>query len=211
MNLWKNYKTVVSDVFPDIEFVERHAEWTSDKNVNLTADLYKGDHIIKSRQIEIWDDKSCSIHNKIIYPKTGSNLPCFGMDLMGMSDKRVVIVFDFQHPVEKYLFYTPELPKSEGTYRFFEAGNHFSDNIVVRYCKPDEVDEYLPLFEKYLRFYKNMLDENQPTGNDTSEYIDFDKYMIRLDPISGYLSNRFGKEKSQTLIKEFFFSYATHS
>ena len=56
-----------------------------------------------------------------------------------------------------------------------------------------------------------MLDENQPTGNDTSEYIDFDKYMIRLDPISGYLANRFGKEKSQTLIKEFFFSYATHS
>ena len=211
MNLWKNYKTVVSDVFPDIEFVERHAEWTSDKGVNLTADLYKGDHIIKSRQIEIWDDKSCSIHNNIIYPKTGSNLPCFGMDLMGMSDKRVVIVFDFQHPVEKYLFYTPELPKSEGTYRFFEAGNHFSDNILVRYCKPDEVDEYLPLFEKYLRFYKNMLDETQPTGTDTSEYIDFDKYMIRLDPISGYLSNRFGKEEAHTLIKEFFFSYATHS
>ena len=109
------------------------------------------------------------------------------------------------------MFYTPDLPKSEGTYRFFEAGNHFSDNIVVRYCKPDEVDEYLPLFEKYLRFYKNMLDENQPTGTDTSEYIDFDKYMIRLDPISGYLSNRFGKEEAHTLIKEFFFSYATHS
>ena len=211
MNLWKNYKTVVADVFPDIKFVKRHAEWTSDKNVNLTADLYKGDHIIKSRHIEIWDDKSCSIHNNIIYPKTGSNLPCFGMDLMGMSDKRVVIVFDFQHPAEKYLFYTPELPKSEGTYRFFEAGNHFSDNIVVRYCKTDEVDEHLPLFEKYLRFYKNMLDENQPTGTDTSEYIDFDKYMIRLDPISGYLSNRFGKEEAHTLIKEFFFSYATHS
>ena len=28
-----------------------------------------------------------------------------------------------------------------------------------------------------------MLDEHQPTGNDTSQYIDFDKYMIRLDPI----------------------------
>jgi hypothetical protein len=133
------------------------------------------------------------------------------MDLMGMSDKRVVIVFDFQHPVEKYLFYTPDLPKVEGTYRFFEAGNHFSDNLVVRYCKPDEVDEHLPLFEKYLRFYKNMLGENKPIGNDTSEYIDFDEYMIRLDPISGYLANRFGKEESQTLIKEFFFSYATHS
>ena len=208
MDLWKNYKATVAKIFPDIEFVKRHAEWTNKKGVNLTADLYSGEHLIKSRQVEIWDDKSCSIHNNIIYPKTGSNLPCFGMDLMGMTDKRVVIVFDFQHPVENYLFYTPELPKVEGTYRFFEAGNHFSDNLVVRYCKPDEVDEYLPLFEKYLQFYKNMLNEHQPIGTDTTQYVDFDRYMIRLDPISGYLSNRFGKEKSQKLIKEFFFSYA---
>ena len=99
-------------------------------------------------------------------------------------------------------------PKVEGTYRFFEAGNHFSDNLIVRYCKPDEVDEYLPLFTKYLQFYKDMLNEHQPTGTDTDQYNDFDKYMIRLDPISGYLSSRFGKEQSQTLIKEFFFSYA---
>jgi hypothetical protein len=119
------------------------------------------------------------------------------MDLMGMSDKRVVIVFDFQHPVENYLFYTPELPKVEGTYRFFEAGNHFSDNLIVRYCKPDEVDEYLPLFTKYLQFYKDMLNEHQPTGTDTDQYND-----------SGYLSSRFGKEQSEILIKEFFFSYA---
>jgi hypothetical protein len=43
---------------------------------------------------------------------------------------------------------------------------------------------------------------------DTSLYHDFDKYMIRLDPISGYLSSAFGKEESEKLIKEFFFSYA---
>ena len=208
MDLWKNYKATVANIFPDIKFVQRHAEWTNDKGVNLTADLYRGEHIIKSRQIEIWDNKSCSIHNNIIYPKTGSNLPCFGMDLMGMSDKRVVIVFDFQHPVEKYLFYTPDLPKVEGKYRFFEAGNHFSDNLIVRYCKPDEVDEHLPLFTKYLQYYKDMLEDHQPTGVDTSQYTDFDKYMIRLDPISGYLSNAFGKEESEKLIKEFFFSYA---
>ena len=172
MDLWKNYKAAVANIFPDIKFVQRHAEWTNDKGVNLTADLYSGEHIIKSRQVEIWDNKNCSIHNNIIYPRTGSNLPCFGMDLMGMSDKRVVIVFDFQHPVEKYLFYTPDLPKVEGKYRFFEAGNHFSDNLVVRYCKPDEVDEHLPLFTKYLQYYKDMLEDHQPTGVDTSQYTD---------------------------------------
>ena len=48
----------------------------------------------------------------------------------------------------------------------------------------------------------------RPTGTDTSEYKDFDSYMIRLDPISGYLSSSFGKEESEKLIKEFFFSYA---
>ena len=208
MNLWKNYKAAIDKIFPDIKFVSRHAKCTNDKDVNLTADLYSGKHLIKSRQVEIWDNKSCSIYNNILYPRTGANLPCFGMDLMGMNDKRVVIVFDFQHPVEKYLFYTPDLPKVEGTYRFFEAGNHFSDNLIVRYCKPDEVDEHLPLFKKYLQYYKDMLDENQPIGTDTTQYVDFDRYMIRLDPISGYLSNRFGKEKSQKLIKEFFFSYA---
>tara|TARA_B100000614_G_scaffold21950_1_gene17481 strand:+ start:1213 stop:1851 length:639 start_codon:yes stop_codon:yes gene_type:complete len=210
-DLWVNYKATVAELFPDIQFVQRHAEWTNKKGVNLTADLYKGQHFIKSRQIEIWDNKSCTIHNNIIYPKTGANLPCFGMDLMGMSDKRVVLVFDFQHPVENYLFSTDKLPKATGTYRFFEPGNHFSENIYVRYCKPEEVDDHLPMFRKYLEVYKEMIDEHKPTGEDTTQYHDFDDYMIRLDPISGYLSNRFGKEQAETLIKEFFFSYANQN
>ena len=210
-DLWVNYKATVAELFPDIQFVQRHAEWTNKKGVNLTADLYKGQHFIKSRQIEIWDNKSCTIHNNIIYPKTGANLPCFGMDLMGMSDKRVVLVFDFQHPVENYLFSTDKLPKATGTYRFFEPGNHFSENIYVRYCKPEEVDDHLLMFRKYLEVYKEMIDEHKPTGEDTTQYHDFDDYMIRLDPISGYLSNRFGKEQAETLIKEFFFSYANQN
>ena len=53
-----------------------------------------------------------------------------------------------------------------------------------------------------------MIDNAKPTGIDTSLYKDFDSYMIRLDPISGYLSSSFGKEESEKLIKEFFFSYA---
>ena len=53
-----------------------------------------------------------------------------------------------------------------------------------------------------------MIDKAQPTGTDTSVYKDFDSYMIRLDPISSYLSHQFGKDQSEKLIKEFFFSYA---
>ena len=46
MDLWKNYKATVAKIFPDVEFVKRHAEWTNKKGVNLTADLYSGEHLI---------------------------------------------------------------------------------------------------------------------------------------------------------------------
>ena len=206
-NLWDGYKEAVFNTFPDMVFLNNHTTWKNKRGVNLTADLYTGKHFIKSRHVDIWDDK-LNIHNNIIYPKTGSNLPCFGMDLMGFSEKKVIIVFDFQLPVENYLLKVPPLPQTTETYRFFEKGNHFSDNIFVRYCDMEHVNTYLPTFKYYLSLYKEMIDKAQPTGTDTSEYKDFDSYMIRLDPISGYLSSSFGKEESEKLIKEFFFSYA---
>ena len=206
-DIWKNYRSAVFETFPDMQFEKQHVQWTNKKDVHLTADLYSGQYFIKSRHVDIWDDK-LNIHNNVIYPKTGHNLPCFGMDLMGFFEKKVIIVFDFQHPVEKFLFSVPDLPKAEGTYRFFEPGNHFSENIFVRYCEMSQVDTYLPTFKYYLSLYKEMIEKAKPTGTDTSLYKDFDSYMIRLDPISGYLSNAFGKEESEKLIKEFFFSYA---
>ena len=206
-DLWAGYKSAVFDTFPDLKFEKQHESWTNKRGVNLTADLYSGKYFIKSRHVDIWDDK-LNIHNNVIYPKTGHNLPCFGMDLMGFFEKKVIIVFDFQHPVENYLLDVPPLPKTEETYRFFEPGNHFSNNIFVRYCEMSQVDTYIPTFKYYLSLYKEMIEKAKPTGMDTSLYHDFDKYMIRLDPISGYLSNAFGKEESEKLIKEFFFSYA---
>ena len=47
----------------------------------LKSKLYSGDHILKSRETII-DDGKTKIYNNIVYPKTGENLPCFGMDLM---------------------------------------------------------------------------------------------------------------------------------
>ena len=174
--------------------------------MSLQAKTYSHPNLIKSREVEIWNDK-CSIYNNILYPKTGSNLPCFGMDLMGFNEKKVIIVFDFQHPVEKYLFSVDGLPKAEKDYRFFEKGNHFSENIFVRYCKMEEVNAYLSIFKEYLTKYKDMLELEKPTGNDTSFYEDFDAYMTRLDPVSGFLTGKFGKEKAESLVNEFLFTY----
>ena len=186
-NLWKNYRDVLWETFPDFQRQPIWADWTGKKGTRLTAQVYTHEHFIKAREVDIWDDTT-SVYNNILYPKTGSNLPCFGMDLMGFNENRVIIVFDFQHPVENYLYEVESLPKAEKEYRFFEMGNHFSKNIYVRYCKASEVDDYLPMFKTYLLWYKHIIEEAQPSGLDATEtYRDFDAYMTRLDPVGGYL------------------------
>ena len=206
MNIWSNYKKVLHETFPLHNAAGSvWAQWEG-KGTSLLARTYTNQYFIKAREVEIWDDRSC-IYNNIIYPKTGSNLPCFGMDLMGFFEKKVIIVFDFQHPTENYLFSVDGLPKGKGDYRFFEPGNHFSENIYIQYCTMSEVDDYLGMFTEYLLKYKEMVDEAKPTGIDTSVYKDFDTYMTKLDPVKGYLSGKFGAEKSESLVNDFLFSY----
>ena len=206
MNIWSNYKKVLHETFPlHNASGSVWAQWEG-KGTSLLARTYTNQYFIKAREVEIWDDRSC-IYNNIIYPKTGSNLPCFGMDLMGFFEKKVIIVFDFQHPTENYLFSVDGLPKGKGDYRFFEPGNHFSENIYIQYCTMSEVDDYLGMFAEYLLKYKEMVDEAKPTGMDTSVYKDFDTYMTKLDPVKGYLSGKFGAEKSESLVNDFLFSY----
>ena len=206
MNLWKEYKNVLHDTIDLHNGVDSvWANWKS-KKTYLTAKTYTHPYIIKSREVEIWNETTC-IYNNIIYPKTGSNLPCFGLDLMGFNENRVIIVFDYQHPVENHLLSFDDLPKAEKDYRFFEMGNHFSENIFVRYCKMNEVNKHLDMFKTYLTKYKDMLEYEKPTGNDTGVYKDFDAYMTRLDPVSGYLKGKFGKEKAESLVNDFLFCY----
>ena len=206
MNLWKKYKDVLHKTFPLYNGVGSvWAEWEK-KGTWLTAKTYTAPYIIKSREVEIWNEKTC-IYNNILYPKTGHNLPCFGMDLMGFNENRVIIVFDFQHPKENYLFSVDGLPKQEGNIRFFEPGNHFSENIYVVKCNMEEVNDHLDMFTTYLTKFKDMLELKKPTGKDTSLYKDFDSYMTKLDPVGGYLTGKFGKENAESLVNDFLFTY----
>ena len=206
MTIWQGYVDALYNTFPELEVKEEWADWEA-KGATLKADIRSGGHFLKAREALIMDPRS-DIYNTILYPKTGANLPCFGMDLMKFSEKKVIIVFDFQHPIEKFLFSVDWLPKATKKYRFFEMGNHFSENIFVRYCTFDEVDNYLPEFRQYLETYRKMIDDSKPTGEDTSLYKDFDVYMKKLDPILGYMTGNFGKDKADKMMDEFFFSYA---
>ena len=208
--MWDKYKEALWKTLPDLEYQHTWADW-EEKGTNLTAKIYTNDYILKSREVDIWDKRS-SIYNNILYPKTGANgwagnLPCFGMDLMGFNEKKIIIVFDFQHPVEGYLMSVPGLPKFEGEYRFFEKGNHISENIYIANCTIDEVDDHLPMFQKYLDEYKKLLEWETPDGEDTTVYKDFDSYMTKLDPVAGYLKGKFGKDKSESLVNDFLFEY----
>ena len=205
MNLWQSYKSALNDILPDLKFGSEWASWEG-KGTTLSAKTYTHPSLIKSREVDISSNNS-SIYNNILYPKTGSNLPCFGMDLMAFNEKRVIVVFDFQHPVENHLLSFDDLPKAEKEYRFFEMGNHFSENIFVRYCKMEEVDAYLSDFKTYLTKYRDMLELEKPVGTDTNVYKDFDAYMTRLDPVGGYLAGKFGKEKAVSLVNDFLFEY----
>lgn len=204
-NLWNQYKKVLFETFPDLENICDWADWEG-KDINLSAKIYSNKYILKSREVEIWNEKTC-IYNNIIYPKTGSNLPCFGMDLMMFFPKKVVITFDFQHPKENYLFSVDELPKCDEGIRFFEPGNHFSENLFVRKCTSEDVNDYIDIFRQYLTIYRDMLESEMPQGLDVESYSDFDSYMKKLDPVAGYLSSKFGKEKSESLVTDFLFTY----
>lgn len=205
-DLWDDYRKVISYSFPDLRFDHQWCRWNG--KLNLEANIHKGDHILKSREAIIWNEKTC-IYNTIIYPKTGSNLPCFGMDLMGFFEKKVVLTFDFQHPKENYFYSHPDIDYECGEgIRFFEPGNHFSKHLYVAKCTADKVDEHLIMFTKYVQTYAKMLYEEKPTGKDISVYENFDAYMTKLDPVGGYLASNFGQEESENFVHNFLFSWA---
>ena len=205
MTIWQNYISTYRSMLP-MKIEGLWAGWEG-KGTHLNAITHSHPHFLKSRQVDISDGKNVDIFNCIAYPKTGSNLPCFGLDLMKFSPKKIIIVFDFQHPTTNYLFSVDGLPKHEGDYRFFEPGNHFSENIYIRYCKPEEVDDHLDMFKKYLQCYVDMVEEAKPTGEDTTVYKDFDAYMTKLDPVGGFLAGKFGAQKADRLVNDFLFSY----
>ena len=205
MTIWQNYISAYRSMLP-MKIEDLWAGWEG-KGTYLNAITHSHPHFLKSRQVDITDGKNVDIFNCIAYPKTGSNLPCFGMDLMKFSEKKIIIVFDFQHPTENYLFSVDGLPKHEGDYRFFEPGNHFSENIYIRYCTPEDVDDHLDLFKKYLQCYVDMIELEKPTGTDTSVYKDFDAYMTKLEPVGGFVAGKFGKDKAESLVNDFLFSY----
>lgn len=210
--MWKEYQKFV------IQTLNLEVQSTSSNEANdsrLESSLYTSNHILKSRETIISSGET-EIYNNIVYPKTGSNLPSLGMDLMAFFEKKVIIVFDFQHPTPHYDFDNSFIESVLGdmkdntpkTIRFFEPGNHFSRYIYVRKCTTQEIPDHLDAFKRYVLAFNEMLETEKPTGEDTTNYREFDKYMLELDPVAGYMASKFGKEFSEEYVNNFLFPYA---
>ena len=209
--IWNDYQKIILD--------ELNLDLTSSdeyeiNNNKIFSNLYGGEYFIKSRETVI-NTGSSSIYNNIIYPNTGKNLPSFGVDLMAFMEKKVIIVFDFQHPTENYDFDHELVKELMGEYkyntkeiRFFEPGNHFSNYIFVRKCTVHEVGNYLNDFRKYISTYRKMVEDAKPSETEETLYADFDTYMHKLDPVSGFMESRFGKEFAKNYVDNFLFPYA---
>ena len=186
------------------------------ENIILKSAKYSGKYILKSRETSIIGGET-DIYNNIVYPNTGSNLPCLGMDLMCFFEKKVIIVFDFQHPIPNYDWDNPfmrchleeMLDNTSKDIRFFQAGNHFSRYIYVRKCTKDEIPEHLENFKRYVDVYKELLESNKPTENNIEEYAEFDRYMLDLDPVSGYMESKFDQYFAKNYVNDFLFPYST--
>jgi hypothetical protein len=210
--LWNNYKNYLYNTL-DMKVI--HSSEHTNKDSKLESKLYTGEYILKSRETYVESGETEYIYNNIIYPKTGKNLPCLGIDLMAFMEKKVIIVFDFQHPVENYDFNDSVVEKKLKEYqgitkdiRFFQPGNHFSRYIYVKKCTINEIDDYLDDFKKYVDTYVELLDTYKPTEQVESDFVNFDTYMHELDPVIGFMEIRFGKEFAKDYVNNFLFSYA---
>ena len=210
--MWSDYSNYLINT---LNLTEDFSNYKFGKeNIVLRSAKYSGEYILKSRETSIIGGET-DIYNNIVYPKTGQNLPCLGMDLMCFFEKKVIIVFDFQHPTPNYdwdNFFMRDnleemLDNTSKDIRFFQAGNHFSRYIYVRKCTRDKIPEHLDNFKKYVDVYKKLLESRKPTGIDTYKYSEFDKYMTDLDPVGGYMENKFDKFIARSYVNDFLFSY----
>jgi hypothetical protein len=212
--MWSDYSNYLINT---LNLTEDFSNYKFGKdNIVLRSAKYSGEYILKSRETGIVGGET-DIYNNIVYPKTGQNLPCLGMDLMCFFEKKVIIVFDFQHPTPNYDWDNSFMRDNLGEMldntskdiRFFQAGNHFSRYIYVRKCTRDEIPEHLDNFKKYVDVYKKLLESRKPNGNDTHKYSDLDKYMIDLDPVGGYMESKFDKFIAKRYVNDFLFPYST--
>ena len=170
-----------------------------------------------------------SVLNFLIIPHTIYNVPFFGVDFVSLPNSHL-IVLDFQPSLKIQNQYNNELLEklmklktrchsslplaqkmSEDVARFFSPG------VIWSKLPKDERSDFLignnlyPSFKEYLNLYLEILFESKEANIDLQKQLiygqkNYLKYRRDNDPARPMLSSLFGKQFTESLIKEVLFT-----
>ena len=201
----------------------------SRKNINLfTWGAVHNKRIQFARAICI-NSPSYSVLNFLIIPNTIFNIPFFGVDFVSLPNS-YLIVLDFQPSLDIKNQFSSELIEklrqlkqschstlptaekmSEDVSRFFSPGLIWS-----RLPKEERSDELIAStlygsFKEYLNLYLRILFKSEEINENLQQQLingqnNYLKYRREKDPARPMLSNLFGKDFTESLIKDVLFA-----
>ena len=201
----------------------------SKKNINLfTWGAVHNRRINFARAICI-NSPSYSVLNFLIIPNTIYNMPFFGVDFVSLPNSHL-IVLDFQPSLDIKDQFSSELVEklielkqschstlpiaekmSEDVSKFFSPGLIWS-----RLPKEESSEELINAtlyssFKEYLNLYLRILFEREKANENLQKQLingqnNYLKYRREKDPARPMLSNLFGKDFTESLIKEVLFA-----
>ena len=170
-----------------------------------------------------------SVLNFLIIPNTIYNVPFFGVDFVSLPNS-YLLVLDFQPSLKIEIQYSDKLLKKLKKLRnqchislppaekmSLDVARFFSPGLIWSKLPKEESSDFLIAnqlynsFREYLTLYLKILFESEEAKPDLQKELqngqnNYLKYRRDNDPARPMLSNLFGKEFTESLIKEILFT-----
>lgn len=200
----------------------------ADKPSRIANMAFKSDVFRKVRITYVDAGEKMQVTNTLFYPSFEYDIPMFGIDLISLGRKRVLVGVDFQplYPTEEYSakyidFLAPIRAKYEGLQgspsdRIYNDTSFFSRNMLFgRYADESMVDsEAIPASIEYLNEYMKLAKKAVPNCSAThmaavrGRQAAYDLFQAEQDPAKPLFDSYFGKEWSDSFIHDFLFELA---
>ena len=201
----------------------------SKKNVNLSTCAVTHKKRIQLARAVCINSPNYSVLNFLIIPNTIYNVPFFGVDFVSLPNSHL-LVLDFQPSLKIENQYSDKLIKKliELKTRCHssiplaekmsgDVARFFSPGVIWSKLPKDERSDFLiadqlyTSFKEYLNLYLEILFESKEANIDLQKELingqnNYLKYRIDNDPARPMLSSLFGKEFTESLIKEVLFT-----
>ena len=201
----------------------------SKKNVNLFTWCATDNKRIQFARAVCINSPNYSVLNFLIIPKSNYNFPFFGVDFVSLPNSHL-IVLDFQPSINVEYQFSSEmvekliklknichssLPIAEKMSA--EVARFFSPGLIWSKLPKEENSDYLIAnqlyysFKAYINFYFKSLFESKEVNENLKKQIingqnNYLEYRRNKDPARPMLSSLFGKQFTESLIKEVLFT-----